>query len=310
MSVVASIVIPSRAGAQRLPRLLAALERQDRDDWEAIIVLDGDIDDSESVVREFADTRVRSIIFEHNRGRVAALNAGFADARGEILIRCDDDLEPETNYVSNHVAAHEGRDVGVVGLPRNVLPVTPYTKVYGSGADLRFRDEAYRVPPELRWRYWAGNVSVSRATYERVGEYDPRYRAYGWEDVDFGYRLFEAGIPIELVPELETTHHMAAVTTRIRADRAFHSGAARRTFESIHGMVLPSPDRPLPGAWNRAVRAVGVTFGRRSLLVTARVVDAAARVLPRAVARKAVALLVEGGALSGYRRAHQVTTEL
>ena len=45
-----SVVIPSRGGAERLPRILAALVAQQGSDWEAVVVLDGDID---GFIREY-----------------------------------------------------------------------------------------------------------------------------------------------------------------------------------------------------------------------------------------------------------------
>src|SRR5664279_5470987 len=175
----ASIVIPSRGGAERLPRLLTALAAQTYPDWEEIVVIDGDIDNSEAVVARYAHLPIRSVVFPENRGRVAALNAGFAEATGDVLIRCDDDLVTSPDYVAGHVRATSAGDRGAVGLYINVLPDTPYARVYGRHADERHRADAYLTPRDLQYRYWAGNCSVARAVYDSVGGYDPRYRAYG-----------------------------------------------------------------------------------------------------------------------------------
>ena len=307
---LASIVIPSRGGAERLPRLLGALSAQDDSEWEAIVVLDGDVDGSANVLDDYrAKLPLHVVVFPENRGRVAALNAGFSTATGEVLIRCDDDLEPAPDYVRRHKEAHAGDPVGVVGLYLNQLPPTPYARAYGVEADESFRQAAYGSPTP--WRYWAGNCSVTRATWERVGPYDPAYRAYGWEDVDWGYRLHAAGIPVRLEPALETTHHVAAVTAHSRATRAFHSGAARRLFEDIHGTsVLPPAAPEASGWWNRAVLGVGRSFSRRSVESWARAVDSLALALPRPVSKKLIALLVEGGALAGYQHPDDTTTDL
>ena len=83
----ASVIVPSRGGAERLPRLLDALSRQTYESWEAVIVLDGDIDGSASVVERYSHLPVQVLVFPENRGRVAALNAGFAAADGDVLYR-------------------------------------------------------------------------------------------------------------------------------------------------------------------------------------------------------------------------------
>ena len=75
--------------------------------------------------------------------------------------------------------AHAGKRAGVVGLYRNVYPDTAYARIYGRDWDRRFRQEAYQVRADQLWRYWAGNVSVTRETWEEVGPYDTSFRAYG-----------------------------------------------------------------------------------------------------------------------------------
>lgn len=308
---LASIVIPSRGGAERLPRLLTALAAQDDSEWEAIVVIDGDIDGSEAVVAQYAHLPVRSIVFPENRGRVSALNAGFTSASGDVLIRCDDDMEPSPHYVREHKAAHHHQLCGAVGLPINISEATPYWGNYGSHVDATFRRDAYRAQQDRGWRYWGGNVSVRREVYETVGEYSTDYRAYGFEDVDYGYRIHQAGFPVRLVPALETRHHMAAVTTVIRSSRAFHSGAARRIFEDRHGKeVLGDPTVLEPTAWNRLVLGLGNKLDAPRTAMLARLVDQASRLFPAPIARKLIALTVESAALAGYRNAHQTSLEI
>jgi glycosyltransferase involved in cell wall biosynthesis len=294
-----SVVVPSRGGAHRLPILFEALAQQDfSGSWEAVLVLDGDIDDSRAVIdRHTGSLPVRSIVFESNRGRSAALNAGFEAARGHVLVRCDDDLVPAPDYLARHAETHAGREVGVVGLYRNVYPDTVYARAYGRDWDLRFRRDAYASPPDQHWRYWAGNVSVTREAWQRVGPYDTSFRAYGWEDVDWGYRLHRSGVPVILEEALETEHRIAATTTVTRAQRAFYSGAAKRRFELKH-QLAPTP--ATSGAWQLGVRAVSRRLDEQRASRFADKVESASRLLPTPVARKAIALSVEASALAGY----------
>lgn len=301
----ASIVIPSRAGARRLPRLMEALRAQTVTAWEAIVVLDGDIDGSGQVMATYADLPVRVITFPENRGRVAALNAGFEAATGDVLIRCDDDLEPRADYVERHIAAHAERPCGVVGLYRNVLDDNAYARAYGNATDGKFRDGAYDCSEDERWHYWAGNCSITREIWEAVGPYDTRYRTYGWEDADYGLRVYEAGYPIVLDPALETTHHAAAVTTDSRVRRAYHSGQARHLFDSIHGAGKPGPGPTRPtntSAWNIATNVLADSLSYERACTLAAGLDRALPRLPIAVSSKLIALLVEAAAVAGYAK--------
>lgn len=311
---VASVVVPSRGGARRLPVLLAALARQDRSDFEVIVVLDGEIDDSRAVLAEWAahvDFTLRYVSFAENQGRSAALNAGTRAARGSVIIRCDDDLEPAPRHVSGHVRRHQDspHPVGVVGPCVNVLPENAYARVYGRPASRRALDGVLRAPEELSWRHWAGNVSLLRDTAERVGDYDERFRRYGWEDVDYGYRLRQASIPVVVAPELAAAHHMAATTTVIRCLRALHAGAARETFVSIHGSKMMQMPQNLARPWPLLVNSTATIVTERSLRVLGTVVDHLIRVLPAWVGEKLVALLVESAGVAGVRYPHRARAE-
>lgn len=306
----ASIVVPSRGGTTRLPVLLDALRRQTETSFEVVVVLDGDIDDSRGVLEAEAvkgDLDIVIVEFSENRGRTAALNEGFATARGAVYVRCDDDFEPKADYVERHVAGHGDGPRGVIGVAQNVFGEhadTAYARLYAKDADERFHETAYTTPPESTWKFWAGNVSIDAETYAKIGPYDADYRAYGWEDVDWGYRLHAAGVPIVVDPALTTPHHLAAVTTQIRARRAYQSAAARHLFEKKHPEAMA--DYYLPWSpWNLAVRAVAALPPKVTLKAAAAVDDVLPKV-PTSVGGKLVALVVEGCALGGrWRPGHQ-----
>lgn len=302
----ASIIVPTRAGAKRLPTLFRALAQQDTEDFEVIVVIDGDIDGSQGVVRNWAgQINIRAIVFDRNRGRTTALNAGADAAQGRVLIRCDDDLEPAPGYVSTHIRQHKGPESGAIGLYLNTLPDTPYALAYGRVADARFRRQAHETSPEYQWRYWAGNVSVLKTVHQRIGGYDARYKKYGWEDVDYGYRLKQTGVHVTIVPELETIHHVAATTTATRALRALHSGAARETFIRIHGTAALPATQPGNGPWERLVQTASTMATERTLRAYGSTADLAIRKLPKNVSQKLVALAVESGGLAGIRYPHR-----
>ena len=300
----ASVVVPTRGGAGRLPALLRALAAQTHPDTEVVVVVDGDTDGSADVLTGWAGRLdLHPVVLPENRGRSAALNAGFAVARGEVLLRCDDDLEPTPEHVARHVAHHlgEGR-VGVIGLCPNVFPDTPYAAAYGRVRDRRFAEAAYAMSAGLRWRLWGANVSVARETWAAVGPYDEEFRAYGWEDVDWGYRLHRAGAALIVDPHVAAPHHGAATTTRVRARRAFHSGAARHAFEAKHGDAALGHDASGRTAWDGLVGAVSAVAGPRGVDALAAAADATVGHLPAHLGEKAVALVVEAAARSGYRR--------
>lgn len=303
--VSASIVVPSRGGRARLPVLFAALTAQTTPDFEVIVVVDGDIDDSTGLVESWADRlNVRAITFPENRGRSEALNAGFDAACGRVLIRCDDDLEPGPDFVANHIAHHAGEPVGIIGVCHDVHDdESRYAQVYGLPAAQRLRTAWRDLPPDETWRTWSANVSVTRATYDRVGGYDSaRFRRYGWEDVDWGYRLHLLGVPVVVARDVDARHHNPSRSARDRAVRAFLSGAARASFVAKHGPVLGAPSSPGRGPWGAAVWLASRPM--RSEAAVKRMgsaVDAMIDRVPFRVAAKLVALVVEAAGYASSR---------
>ncbi len=308
-----SVVVPSLGGARKLPALLDALAGQSVAlgiQWEVIVVVDGVVDDTIEVLRRYRDRiPVEALTFPHNRGRSAALNAGFEAAKGRVLVRCDDDLTPREDFVARHLSHHDhlGPIVGAVGLCPNVASFTRYDRVYGRAAARRSIDGGYSLDPFLRWHLWAANCSVTRQTYELVGPYDEGFREYGWEDIDWGYRLHQAGVPIEVDRDLEAAHRGVPPTAQSRIDRAFASGRARAAFEAKHesawsdGVTVAERLPAAVRAWNAAVHSVANMGGRAGWHRGGAVVDALLPVLPDRVASKLVAFGVEGAGVAGAR---------
>lgn len=294
-----SLVVPTRGGRQRLPLLFDSLRAQTDPDFEVVVVVDGDVDDTASLLEQTTDLPVVPVVLPANRGRAGALNAGFGRARGEIWVRSDDDLVLPPTYVADQRRLHAQEPRGVIGLCRNVYAPTPYAAAYGIPADERGRAAAYASPHDQTWRHWGANVSTRAEDHRRVGDYDEGYDRYGWEDVDWGYRLHLLGRPIVVEPVLQADHHVAAVTTTIRATRAYLSGRSMRRFERKHGLDLAAAGPPR-SAWTAGVAALAARLDEDGCRAWGERTEAALPRLPRPMATKSVALVVEAAARAGY----------
>jgi glycosyltransferase involved in cell wall biosynthesis len=109
MSPDISVVVPVRNEAPNLSRLYAELvETLDGTGrrFEIVFIEDGSTDESfAALVRlQAADERVRVIRFRRNFGQTAAFSAGFAHARGELIVTVDADLQNDPRDIPRLLA--------------------------------------------------------------------------------------------------------------------------------------------------------------------------------------------------------------
>jgi len=104
-----SLIVPARDEVENLPRLheriCAALAL--RKDWELVLVDDGSVDGTAHAIRALAalDPRVAAVFLARNFGQTAALLAGLGEARGELVVTLDADLQNDPLDIPRLVAA-------------------------------------------------------------------------------------------------------------------------------------------------------------------------------------------------------------
>lgn len=103
-----SVIVPMRNAERFISATLASILRERDIPLEVVVVDDGSTDASLNRVQQVNDQRVR-VINGPCQGVAAAVNAGIAAARGEIMMRCDaDDLFPpqriaqQTKWLAKH----------------------------------------------------------------------------------------------------------------------------------------------------------------------------------------------------------------
>lgn len=103
-----SIIIPVYNSGEWLRNCLTSIRCQTYSDFEVIIVNDGSIDNSQSIIDEFtnSDTRFTSIQ-KSNEGVSAARNDGLAIARGEWITFIDSDDCVEPDFLEKLISSDE-----------------------------------------------------------------------------------------------------------------------------------------------------------------------------------------------------------
>ncbi|MDQ6767735.1 MAG: glycosyltransferase family 2 protein [Candidatus Eremiobacteraeota bacterium] len=204
-----------------LGRVLDALFHQELepDDYEIVLVDDGSNDGSyEQVLKNLKPTCALHIVRQRNAGLAAARNAGIERARGSIILFMDDDVLATPGLLKAHLRFHATHANSICrGVAINVesfdaLPPPVYSVRNYSGA-----------------YFWTTNVSVPLALVIGAGRFDERFREYGWEDLELGFRLRRQGVPSVLAPDAVVYHHKPQRAPEQFAGMARQARAQART---------------------------------------------------------------------------------
>ena len=99
-----SIIIPLKDEAESLPELTDWIKRvmeTNTYSYEVILVDDGSSDNSWDVINTIyaTDNRFKGIKFKRNYGKSAALNVAFREAKGDVVITMDADLQDSPDEI-------------------------------------------------------------------------------------------------------------------------------------------------------------------------------------------------------------------
>lgn len=213
--VKASIIIPTKDKITRLRLVLKALENQVDESIEVIVVFDGNSSETMEAFHKLKFTfQPRVIILDQNIGRSAARNLGINQANGERIIFMDDDSIPSKDFVVKHLSEHDPRCV-LMGVTRDTfLSETEIEELYFDARiinDITFLNgkshvirkplygntlfKIFRDRYPLKWLlFFTNNVSLNRKDLLEVGGFNEKFKGWGHEDIELGYRLQKHGL--------------------------------------------------------------------------------------------------------------------
>ncbi|MBI5882432.1 MAG: glycosyltransferase family 2 protein [Elusimicrobia bacterium] len=241
-----SIIIPTLNRSRSLIRALRSLRGQDfpAHGFEALIVDNGSTDPTRSVAEGFIARhpghRFR-YIHEPEQGLLFVRNRGASEARGDILVFIDDDIEPALGWLKAIQRSFVDPSVQLVGgriLPRYEARPPAWLEWFWTGHPegrfcaplglLDFGSKARAIDPQF---IWGDNFSIRRKTLFDLGGFHPEYLP--WEA-----RRFEGDGEVGLTRKAKAAgckavyHPKALVRHRVPKERMTPEYFEKRFFFS------------------------------------------------------------------------------
>ena len=110
-----SLVIPIMNEEHNIKPLLIKIKEALREEnYQVIFVDDGSTDRTVSNIKKFADSRVKTIVFNKNYGQTTAMAAGIKESDGEYIVTLDGDLQNDPTDIPAMIEKLKRDDVDVV----------------------------------------------------------------------------------------------------------------------------------------------------------------------------------------------------
>jgi glycosyltransferase involved in cell wall biosynthesis len=190
-----SIVLPTYNRAHLLRHAIRSVLEQTHRNLELIVVDDNSKDATPEVVRGFDDERIRYVRNDPNLKLPAALNRGFALARGNFLSWTSDDNLYAATAIAKMLAVFSSGDCDFV-----YADYFDFARHDKRGEPISPRRVNLPATLHLEERNSVGACFMyTRQVHERVGAYDTEL--FLVEDYDYFIRIQKAGFRIRHIPE-------------------------------------------------------------------------------------------------------------
>ena len=232
-----SIIVPVFNRPDEVDELLESLCHQEVKDFEVIIVEDGSKKPCKDVCDKYAGILDLHYYFKENSGPGQSRNYGAERAKGDWLIVLDSDVVLPTGYL-RAVDERLNSQIDAFGGPDASHPsFTPVQKAISYSMTSFFTTGGIRGGKGKKLDKFfprSYNMGIRREVYQELGGFSKM--RFG-EDIDFSYRIVEAGYKTALIPEA-WVWHKRRTDFRKFFRQVYNSGIARINLEKRHPGTL------------------------------------------------------------------------
>ena len=228
-----SFIIPVYNRPDEIDELLESLTRQAFDDFEVIIVEDGSANPCREVCEKYHDKLTLKYFYKENSGPGQSRNYGAERATGDYLIILDSDVVLPDGYlqaVDEELTLNPCEAFG--GADASHPSFTPVQKAISYSMTSFFTTGGIRGGKKKLDKFYprSYNMGIRRNIYSHLGGFSKM--RFG-EDIDFSYRIVEAGCKCRLFPDA-WVWHKRRTDLRKFFRQVYNSGIARINLEKRH----------------------------------------------------------------------------
>ena len=232
-----SIVVPVFNRPDEVDELLESLCSQTVKDFEVVIVEDGSKIPCKDVCDKYASILDLHYYNKENSGPGQSRNYGVERAQGEYVIILDSDVVLPEGFMSAIECELQGKPAAAWGGPDAAHPsFTPVQKAISYSMTSFFTTGGIRGGKAKLDKFYprSFNMGIRRDVYGQLGGFSKM--RFG-EDIDFSYRIVEAGHQPRLFPEA-WVWHKRRTDFRKFFRQVYNSGIARINLEKRHPGTL------------------------------------------------------------------------
>ena len=228
-----SIIVPVYNRPDEVDELLQSLCEQTVKDFEVIIVEDGSIKPCKDVCNKYAGILSLHYYAKENSGPGQSRNYGAERANGKYVIILDSDVVLPSGYLQAIEEELAQQPCEAFGGPDAAHPdFTPVQKAISYSMTSFFTTGGIRGGKAKLDKFYprSFNMGIRRDVYQQLGGFTKM--RFG-EDIDFSYRIVEAGYQPRLFPEA-WVWHKRRTDFRKFFRQVYNSGIARINLEKRH----------------------------------------------------------------------------
>ena len=228
-----SVIIGCYNQVEVLQKMLSGFVFQTVHDFEVIVVDSSSSDGTDRFLEGWRPRYGFRYLIQENSGKTGARNSAVSMATAPLLLITDADMIPDPRLIETHLEAHastkmptcfEGStwNMHVLSWPSAPENLYPYIR------------ERLNAGDRLGWHYFlTGNLSLPTELFRRFHGFDMDFQGYGWEDIELGYRMSRAKVPLRYLPQAKNYHyHVVGDEDFMR--REFKKGESAAVFLRKH----------------------------------------------------------------------------